>query len=45
MGKKKEKERKNERKKEKFTYLIYECSICMYIWMPEEGTRSQYRWW
>ena len=24
---------------------LYECSICLYTHMPEEGIRSHYRWW
>jgi hypothetical protein len=27
-----------------FFFLVYECSICMYTFMSEEGIRSQYRW-
>jgi hypothetical protein len=26
------------------TYFMFECSICMYTFIPEEGTRSHYRW-
>jgi len=25
-------------------YFMYECSICMYTCVPEEGIRSHYRW-
>ena len=25
-------------------YYIYECYICVYTYMPEEGIRSHYRW-
>ena len=27
-----------------FIYFMYECSVCMYTCMPEEGIRSHYRW-
>ena len=27
-----------------YLFYVYECSICMYTCVPEEGIRSHYRW-